>query len=1060
MATEKRVIVLDVNVQATEAQKSLEQLNGELAAQRQALTELNRTFKRGEVSQEEYGKQATALRKSIKELSTEQRGLERDLFNSTKLTDDLKGSNEQLKAQIALLTRQYNRLTKEERNNSKEGKQLTKDIESLTKELKKNEKAIGDNRRNVGNYASALDGLNLSIVDNIASIAGPGGLVAAFGIGLDFIKQGIQAVGEITREFTRFRGETQRVTGETEESLDSLTTSIQATAQTFDKEFNESLIATNAVAKQFNESQQEVSESIQKGFLAGADASGEFLDLLKEYPAQLRTVGLNASESIAIISQQVRQGIFSDQGIAAIEEAGLRLRELPKATEEALEGIGLSADEIQASLEDGSRSIFDVIQLVSEQLSKLPENSQEVGTAIADIFGGAGEKAGLQYLLTLQDIELELDNLIDQTNTLTQIQQDQLKVNEELAAAQNELSKQFEGSSEELGLLIKQGQIFLIETLLAIIEDLKPLIEAFKTVINLFGQLNDFITRGITLWNDFRESIGLARRDLDEAETAGSKFVGFLKAITGFGIPDLIDDIGGTIRNLTEDIVDLFNKGLELSNRFLGTDFEINVRTEEAAEGVDNLAFSVENLEAAVSGLDLPAPVPPDFSRFKKEADDLREEEEEKSKQSAKTRADNALKERVAGIELQLLAVEEGSKRELELQKELIDAKTELAVSGLENQLNQQKLIQERALQEQKALEARFQNERLKEATKELKSREDNIKKIVAKEIQANIDILIDKKGLSEETRTLSEEDLEIQQRLIKMRADAERAAAILSGELDDLSTQDQIDNINKILETATLSAEQRADLIRKLGELQAQQNQEDIASTQAAFDIINQILTGTSDIFVLQKERELKAAEGNEAEQENIRRRFAEKEKQLAIFQAILGAGLATIRVLQNLTLIPEPVGTIQKLGSVATIGGIALGAVAQIRAASFAEGGFTGSDGVSDPDIRGRKIVGYVHDNEYVMPTEVLRTNAGKNLAIQAESIRKSMPGFQDGGFTTPNFGGVSTFENRSVIDQNVSISTDISRIISELPPQVLDIREFYKVDNRVQVKENTGL
>lgn len=69
-------------------------------------------------------------------------------------SEQIKGQ-EQLKAQLSILTAQYNKLTTEEQKNTKEGQALQKQVLKITEELKANEKAVGDNRRNVGNYAEA-----------------------------------------------------------------------------------------------------------------------------------------------------------------------------------------------------------------------------------------------------------------------------------------------------------------------------------------------------------------------------------------------------------------------------------------------------------------------------------------------------------------------------------------------------------------------------------------------------------------------------------------------------------------------------------------------------------------------------------------------------------------------------------------------------------------------------------------------------------------------------------------------------------------------------------------
>lgn len=92
-------------------------------------------------------------------LKTELRDTNKTIDNVTKATKSQIGSNNQLKAQLSVLTMEYNRLSKEERDNTAAGKSLQANINNITSTLKANEKAVGDNRRNVGNYADSLKGL-------------------------------------------------------------------------------------------------------------------------------------------------------------------------------------------------------------------------------------------------------------------------------------------------------------------------------------------------------------------------------------------------------------------------------------------------------------------------------------------------------------------------------------------------------------------------------------------------------------------------------------------------------------------------------------------------------------------------------------------------------------------------------------------------------------------------------------------------------------------------------------------------------------------------------------
>jgi hypothetical protein len=122
---------------------------------------------------DELSKVNTARRVAVKEVETYNAVLDAEI-----------GSNEQLKAQLKLLTTQYNGLSKEQRENSAEGQQMTTDIEALTEKLKSNEKAVGDNRRNVGNYSGA--------------ITEAFGNTQVFGVSLNGLKDSFQATKDTT----------------------------------------------------------------------------------------------------------------------------------------------------------------------------------------------------------------------------------------------------------------------------------------------------------------------------------------------------------------------------------------------------------------------------------------------------------------------------------------------------------------------------------------------------------------------------------------------------------------------------------------------------------------------------------------------------------------------------------------------------------------------------------------------------------------------------------------------------------------------------------------------
>lgn len=263
---------------------------------------------------------------------------------------------------------------------------------------------------------------------------------------------------------------------------------VQAVADTFNVDFKETLMASNAVAQQFGISADESLKLIQDGFVSGANANGEFLDTLREYPAYFKESGISADEFIAIIAETNKQGIFSDKGIDAIKEANIRLREMTTATASALEGIGISSEQVQKDLQNGSKTTFDVMQEVSLKLNELPDSATEVGTAIADIFGGAGEDAGLQYIRTIGNISTNLDEVKDKAGILGQLQEEQLNSQLEL---ENALSGLFDLTGGNFETLTTRAKVFVNDGLTAIIKGVISIINYFIELYNdslVFGR--------------------------------------------------------------------------------------------------------------------------------------------------------------------------------------------------------------------------------------------------------------------------------------------------------------------------------------------------------------------------------------------------------------------------------------------------------------------------------------------------------------------------------------------------------------------------------------------
>lgn len=541
-----------------------------------------------------------------------------------KINQSAEGSYNRLSAQYSLNKIYLNNMTKAERENTEEGRKLVAQTKGIYEEMKRLQEATGKFQLNVGNYTEASDaiiaygdklketlGLNSAFGESLLAL-GRGGaeskaVFTAIGDGAKALGKtllgllsnpvflaiaGIAAAGAAFKwwydynaglvEATRL---TQQFTGKSGDDLKAFRNEVQAVADSFNADFRETLIATNALSKQFGISANEALQLVKDGFLAGGDANGEFLDTLKEYPAYFKEAGISADQFVAIVTQTNKMGIFSDKGVDAIKEANLRLREMTTATAAALDGIGISSEQVQKDLQTGTKTTFDVIQDVSAKLAELPDNAATVGAAIADIFGGPGEDAGLQYLRTLKDISTNMDEVKGKAGVLAQLQEEQLQSQIEL---QNALSGLFDATGGNFKTLTTQAKVFVNQGLTAII---KGVIDVVNYLIELYNE--SVLIRAI--WN------GIVAGFKTTFDTLGNLF--------GFFI-DIVKATGTALKGAFTLDFDEVKKGLADYAAAYGNLVKAQVKdiTENFQEGLDGMQKKIKPLTIPVSVGDTPTP--------------------------------------------------------------------------------------------------------------------------------------------------------------------------------------------------------------------------------------------------------------------------------------------------------------------------------------------------------------------------------------------------------------------------------------------------------------------
>lgn len=493
------------------AGRDIQQTTEELRKQQKVLQETNKVAQAKAKAQEMEIGIVEALKQRQKELrqeiqkatSSDQVQKLRTEFEKIKLTmTDQRSETRRLVREQAALQGSYNQIVLENKRlrvemnklpiNDTSGKleKLKRKFRENTQELKRFDKELGQNFRNVGNYSSAIEGLlaplqqlsgglNIKGGGALGGLGGLGGAAGALGsvarfagpIGLTLtaVQTLAGSVGDLTAFNTQLR-DTQKLTGLVGDELEDLTAELRATSRVFERDFNEVLRANNALTEQFGISNLESQDLINEALLRGVDINNDFLDQLSEYGTFFDEAGFKADALVKTILEGEDKGIFSDKAVDAVKEGVIQLREMEPATKAALDGIGLASDELERSLRDGTKNVGDILAEVATRLDEIEDDSPEVARAVAAIFRGAGEDAGLDFIKSLKDINLTLEETEQATGVLADRQRQQLEVQEKLQKEASKLAGSFSTVGTEMSIITDSISLGLLKGLNGLIK--------------------------------------------------------------------------------------------------------------------------------------------------------------------------------------------------------------------------------------------------------------------------------------------------------------------------------------------------------------------------------------------------------------------------------------------------------------------------------------------------------------------------------------------------------------------------------------------------------------
>lgn len=635
MVSEDKQQILDIKVKYEDAIYGIIRYKEKIDQLKQSIKDLQQQEKDKTITTNEMKVQTEAINATIKEYQYNVRALRKEIQNNVRTENEQEGSLKQLRAQLSNATKAYDEMSRAERDSSK-GQKMQEHIQDLIEELKEAEEATGRFQRSVGSYYDsmmkaaddlqnteffgfdvvddtgigkvmemgksvedlsvkfgALKNTALSLLTNpyFLAIAGVAGVGMAFKWWYDYNK-GLMEATRLTQQFTGLTGN----------EMKSVRNEVLAVSNTFGLEFTETMQSANTMSKAFGISVSESLRIMQDGLVSGANANGEFLDTIKEYPRYFKEAGLSAEEMVAISTQATKEGIFSDKGVDTIKEGNLRLREMTTATAAALDGIGISSKQVQKDLQDGSKTTFQVMQEVANKLKELPQSSAAVGSAIANIFGGPGEDAGLAYIEMLGDVELNMDKVKAKSGDIAKAQEDELNATKELQDAMASLfdftGGGFETMKAQLSTIAKKSLTAVIKR---VVQAINYFIDWYNESLLFRGLINAIGINFRLMWNAVKLVCNLV---IDAFKRMGFAAKGMLDILEGIVTFDLskaqkgfkeMFDLSGTIKEVWHDIK---NAGIEIGNSFAdGFENTVNGRLEHLKlVGVNDGATSSEQV--------------------------------------------------------------------------------------------------------------------------------------------------------------------------------------------------------------------------------------------------------------------------------------------------------------------------------------------------------------------------------------------------------------------------------------------------------------------------------
>lgn len=551
---------LMLNKEDANYQSTLDALNAKLEENKRKLTDVSDIL----------GQEA----RSVAEAEAQNKRLSEAMKHIDLTADDAKGKLEEMRAQIE----RNNRTIADATGNNE------KFADSMLGLIGVNGQ-FGSSLQSLGGNGDFIDGLKtkvkafgttlMGLLSNpwVLAFLGISGVVAGFKWWYDYNKGLIEA-SRITQNFTGLTGD----------AADKITTDMQAMSDHMGKSFDMSMGAANTLVQQFGISWEEALAKIEDGIQAGADMNGRFVENINQFAPALRDAGVSVDEFVSILAE-TRNGIFDEKGVQDIIKGGTRLRAMTKQVTESLDACGISSKQMQEDLAKGNMTMLEAVQQVAAKLKELPENSQEAGMLMKNVFGRTAAEGGTLLVQSIADVNTNLDIAKENMGELGKINRRQMDAQKELNETLAAVFKMSGTNFEEMTI---QAKTYILQGLNGIIKGCVDIVNWFIRMYNnsmmVRGGVQNIVTAFKVLW-DVAKFI-LAQL-VDSFKAMGTVLEGVLtldwdKVQKGWsnGMNALKGNVVKMAKDIAGDFAEGFNKSINDEIK------EVSVKLDANLEGV------------------------------------------------------------------------------------------------------------------------------------------------------------------------------------------------------------------------------------------------------------------------------------------------------------------------------------------------------------------------------------------------------------------------------------------------------------------------------------------